>query len=168
MPKVCGRSDQAEDTEFLFNLWQLLRTSEMRGALTADQAQVEARTSGLKAALDRQIAITNRPNNAALAHTNRLLLDLMEGLGTPEGRRAALEGLKDIVVASDHLVHYPLERLANLLKEVGTVLASDEVFDAPTFTGATPSTPDLQPFSGLNLANPLPWHHAPPPLKEST
>jgi hypothetical protein len=167
MPKVCGRSDQAEDTEFLFNLWQLLRTSEMRGALTADQAQVEARTSGLKAALDRQIAITNRPNNAALAHTNRLLLDLMEGLGTPDGRRAALEGLKDIVVASDHLVHYPLERLANLLKEVGTVLASDEVFDAPTYGRhpfhARPATIQrTQPGESVAVAS------RPPPLKEST
>lgn len=122
-------SEQAEDVELLFNLWQILRSSVMQGRFKAEDAQLDSRTTTLKAALDRLAGNASRPNNAMIARTDRLVLDLAEALGDTDRTTAALNGLREVAESSDHLVNYPIDKLSEMLAEIGDAFAGNTAFD---------------------------------------
>lgn len=127
--KFSRDSEQADDLELLVNLWQLLRSSVLQKKLDAKNGDLDARTAMLKESLDRVAGNQSRPNNAAIASTNRLIVDLSEALGDEVRSNAALDGLTEVVQSSDNLVNYPLAHLNALLSEVGDTFASSSSFD---------------------------------------
>lgn len=127
--KFAKDSEQADDLELLVNLWQLVRTSALQQKLDAKSADLDARTATLKQSLDRVAGNQDRPNNAAIARTSRLIVDLAEAFGDEVRSNAALDGLTAVVQSSDHLVNYPLAHLNDLLGEIGDRFASNASFD---------------------------------------
>lgn len=126
---LAKNTEQADDAELLFNLWQVLRSSVAQGALSPDAAQLESRTSVLKSTLDRLGGNPDRPNNAAIARTSRLLVDLAENIANKNGAAQALQGLKELAVSSEQLANYPIETLSDMLAEIGDAFAGNAAFD---------------------------------------
>src|SRR5690606_10011721 len=91
--------------------------------------QIESRTSVLKTTLDRLGGNPDRPNNAAIARTKRLLVDLAEGIANEDGAAQALKGLKEVATSSEQLANYPIETLSGMLSEIGDALAGNTAFD---------------------------------------
>jgi hypothetical protein len=122
-------SEQADDLELLVNLWQLVRSSVLQRKLDASSADLDSRTATLKQSLDRVAGNQDRPNNAALARTSRLIVDLSEALGDEVRSNAALDGLTAVVQSSDNLANYPIVQLSKMLGEVGDTFARSVSFD---------------------------------------
>ena len=119
-------SDDATDVELLLNLWQLLTS-----APTNMQGKLAERTKMLRAHLDLLARDPQRPNNALQARTNRLLVDLNEALREKNQGKidAALAGFKKIFQAAKTLGRFPVEQLANLVREFGRVAGDNPVYD---------------------------------------
>lgn len=127
--EIAKNTEQADDAELLFNLWQLLRSSVVHRTLSLEVAQIESRTSVLKLTLDRLSGNPDRPNNAAIARTSRLLVDLAEGIANEGETAQALQGLKEVATSSEQLGNYPIETLSGMLAEIGDAFAGNVAFD---------------------------------------
>lgn len=122
-------SHQATDLELLTNAWGLINTAVNRGRLDAAAAKLDARTNTLKAELERLAGDDKRPNNALLARTRRLLVDLPAALDDQRLLARLLEELKGVVTTAEGLAAYPLKSITNLLREMGDVLADSTGYD---------------------------------------
>ena len=122
-------SPQATDLERLTNLWTLIRTSVNKGELDTVTAKFDARTKTLKSALDRLSSDDSRPNNALLARTHRLMIELPDAAEAPQRLDPILQELKGIMAATEGLTAYPVETIAKLIRELGEVLAESERYD---------------------------------------
>jgi hypothetical protein len=128
-------SEQASDLGLLTNIWQVLASSVVRGALDARQAKFAARTDKLKAELARLAKNQTRPNNALEARTDFLLVELSEAVAKGQGEAIddILLKFKEVLDAAVPLGSYPLEPLIEILRQLGDILtdssAYDEVFE---------------------------------------
>jgi hypothetical protein len=122
-------SDQADDISLLLHLWQLIFASVRHKELEPARADLTTRTATLKHALDRLAGDSRRPNNALLARTDRLLVDLSEAVDDPKRAHAVFDDLEKVVGESGNLVNYPLSRLHDLLIEIGNAFVENSSFD---------------------------------------
>lgn len=121
----------AEDIGRLKNLWMLLRPSLRLRRMKSEVAQVDERTATLRELLVDLAEDRERPNNAAIAQTDLVLIRVAEAYD--ERSDDVLENcwreLGGIVSESDGLVSYPLVRLYRLVSELGRHVDS-VAFDA--------------------------------------
>lgn len=126
-------SMQAADLELLANLWTVLYSSVMQGRLTAKEANLDTRTEKLKSELERIAAEKHRPNNALLAHTCRLLIDLSEAVDKKISLDVTFADLKKALIASKGLTEFPTTSITRIIQELGDFFADsasyDELFD---------------------------------------
>jgi len=120
-------TDDAADMELLVNLWQSLTSA----GIEAHVRKLSERTNTLRVDLDRLARDPERPNNGLQARTLRLLLDLNEALREKNQRAidAALAGFKKVFRAAKSLGRFPVEQLANLVREFGRITADSAVYD---------------------------------------
>lgn len=124
-------STEADDVELLLNLWNLLITAESRGHIPQDIAQSEARREKIFEMLSAIVSDASRPNNALQARTSISLMRATDAVRTEN--RDALDtiwaDLAKIVDESSTMGQYPVETLANIVHELGT-LTESAAFDA--------------------------------------
>ena len=111
--KLALGSDAAEDLERLSNLIALLRNSVAAGALTDDEARLDARAASLAAALS-EFRDSSRPNNSLHAHALLLLSRLAERAYWPameEDFSALWDEFRQVIEQSDGLGTFPFESI---------------------------------------------------------
>lgn len=122
-------SFQASEVELLLNLWQLLVPSVANGRINDRDARIEERRQRLESMLEPIAADSARPNNALQARTGLALMRLTQAFQA--GQSGQLEPgwheLSQIVDESAVLGAYPLERLSDIIIELG------EHIDSPAF-----------------------------------
>ncbi|HGF4016874.1 hypothetical protein [Burkholderia cenocepacia] len=127
-------STEADDVGRLFNLWQLLITIESPEKLTKEAAQSERRRATLSTLLQHIADDRSRPNNALQARTSLALLRASDAVR----RRciAELDGIwteiSSIVEESTTMGQYPVDSLADLVRELGNFAegaAFDELYE---------------------------------------
>src|SRR5262249_13835184 len=125
------KSDQMEEVELVQNLWTVLVSQVRRGVLSRSEAKLDARREALQAALDRLAADTTRPNNGLQARTSLALISIEDALesGDISTFDEIWRILSQIVKDAEGLGDYPFERLANIIKELGTLGVASEEFD---------------------------------------
>ncbi len=124
------KSDQADDLEYLSNIWTNLVTGVRVGALPDQGARLADRSQRLKARLSDLASQTARPNNAALARTLLCTTRLTEE-GPLDDRvvTEALAELADIFSDAEQLGGYPFDRFAQLFEEMGALFGSNPAYD---------------------------------------
>ena len=131
--KLIFGSMQAADLDLLANLWTILYSSVIQGRLTAKEASLDTRTGKLKSELERIAAEKHRPNNALLAHTRRLLMNLNEAVAKKISLDATFDNLKKALIASEGLAEFPTTSITRIIQELGDIFvdstAYDELFD---------------------------------------
>lgn len=120
--KFLEGTDQASDTELLLNLWQLLASSVSLGRISADEAKVDVHRKNLSAILESMTADTVRQNNSLWARTELALMKISNVSTLEECWR----DLMQILDESAGLADYPVMLLADIIKELGNQIDSDE------------------------------------------
>lgn len=128
--KLAVGTDQAEDLEWLCNLWTVINTTILRGKLDPAKTTFKERTETLEAALNRLAADERRPNNALQARTSRTLMDLARAAQNPKRAEEVLDELKEILIASEGLGSYPLEPLIKIIRELGDHITDSAKYDS--------------------------------------
>ena len=109
--------DRVEDIRRLMNLWMLLFPSLRLRRMKTEVAKAEVRTETLTDLLDHLALDLGRPNNAAMARTDLVLIRCVDAYHN--GRETVLEDcwdeLRQIVSEADGLVSYPLSHLYKLI-----------------------------------------------------
>jgi hypothetical protein len=122
-------SHQAAEVERLVTLWQLLPPSIVAGRISVEVAKVEQRKNTVSAILQTIADDRSRPNNALQARTSLLIIKMTE-LGQSNSYSLMDEvwsELSILVEESKVLGAYPIQRLSNLIQEIG------EHIDSPSF-----------------------------------
>jgi hypothetical protein len=122
-------SPQADDTELLKNLWQLLTTAVWTGGLDSAGARLAERTAALKQELERLERDHTRPTNALSARAQHLLVDLVEARSDESQLKEVLSEFDSIFVQSKGLINFPAKDLIDLLMELGELFPLPGVFD---------------------------------------
>jgi hypothetical protein len=124
-----GDSTRASDVESLVTLWQLLVTSAHRGQVDPKTVDLFGRDQALDKRLSEIAADSSRPNNAMQARTDLWLMRATRAfhLQDAEQLERAWRELSKIVADSARFGAYPVERLANIVGELGKGI------DSPTF-----------------------------------
>ncbi|MDP1533035.1 MAG: hypothetical protein Q8L92_05580, partial [Rubrivivax sp.] len=114
-------STEADDVDRLLNLWNLLITAESRDHIDKDVAQSATRREKLIKMLGAIASDASRPNNALQARTSLSLMQATDAMraGSPDALDAAWTDLAKIVDESSTMGQYPVERLANVVHELG-------------------------------------------------
>ena len=120
---------QADDTELLKNLWQLLTTAVWTGSLDSAGARLAERTATLKQELQRLERDHTRPTNALRARAQHLLVDLVEARSDENRLKEVLSEFDSIFAQSKGLINFPARDLIDLLMELGEVFPLPGVFD---------------------------------------
>jgi len=122
-------SEQADDSELLVNLWQILRTAVERGSIEEGESALPKRTQIVKGELDRLIGDERRPNNALQARTNRLLIDLLEAFVQQSPLDPIFENFKDVLIKSEGLSEYPITPIIRIIQELGDIFTDSPKYD---------------------------------------
>jgi hypothetical protein len=122
-------SMQAGDVERLLTLWQLLAPSVATGRISGADAKIEQRRERLEVMLHAIADDTARPNNALQARTGLVLIKLTRAnyIGSADQLDGIWAELSQMVEDSSVLGTYPVEKLSNLVHELG------KHFDSPAF-----------------------------------
>lgn len=122
-------SVQAGEVELLLNLWQLLAPSVAARRINGQDAKIEFRRQRLTAMLEAIAADPARLNNALQARTGLALMRIAQAgqIGRADQMESGWGELSQIVDESAGLGAYPLERLSNIVTELG------EHVDSPAF-----------------------------------
>jgi len=121
------------DLERLTALWYCLQGIVSRREIDAQTASYSEHTDILIAELERLRTEKDRPSTALQAET--LVLEVQIAIQLFKGKPAdnELRSLQDVILQSEGLVGYPLERLVERLTEIGKLLeglaAYDELFE---------------------------------------
>jgi len=127
--KLVINSEQADDLESLANLWTIMSSAIDAGKLNPTETQFVARTQTLQTSLDRLLGDTRRPNNALQARTTLVLMKLAGSVvRAPETRESVFKEIDDVLDESEGLGSYPVEPLANIIREVGQYIV-----DSPSY-----------------------------------
>jgi hypothetical protein len=124
-------SAEADDVERLVNLWNLLITAESLDHIDKEVAQSGGRRAKLIEMLGAIASDASRPNNSLQARTALLLMQATDAMRSDsfEVLNAVWTNLAKIVDESSTMGQYPVERLANMVHELG-VFADSAAFDA--------------------------------------
>ena len=122
-------SIQATELELLSNLWNILRTAVSQGFLDCKKAKLAKRTKTVKAELSRLSADNQRPNNAAQAETNGLLVELLDAFASNQDLDDILRRMKEVLEKSIGLVEYPVTSIFRIIQELGNVLTDSLAYD---------------------------------------
>lgn len=129
--KLAINSEQADDLESLANLWTIMSSAIDAGELNPIDTQFSARTKILQASLDRLLADSRRPNNALQARTTLVLMKLASAvIRSPEIRESVFKEIDDVLEESEGLGSYPVEPLANIIREVGQYIVDSPSYEA--------------------------------------
>jgi len=122
-------SDQACEVELLFNLWQILTPLVAAGRISVQDAKIESRRQRLAAMLEAITADPARMNNALQARTGLTLMRITQAYqaGRSDQQESGWRELSQIVDESVALGAYPLEKLSDIVIELG------EHVDSPAF-----------------------------------
>ena len=122
-------SVQASDVNLLLNLWMLLLPSMAAGRIETQDAKIESRSQRLTAMLEAMVADSSRPNNAHHARTSLILMRTLQAhhLGRSDEVEGGWREMAEVVDKSENLGAYSVERLFNLVRELG------EHIDGPAF-----------------------------------
>jgi hypothetical protein len=120
-------SEDASDFGLVFNLWLVLN-SELG---VVRKAALEDRTKTLIDQLKRLSKNKHRPNNALEARATHLLVDLVTSLkqNNRKSVELTLQGLKSVLHAAKTLGRYPVEQLAKIIQEMGSIVKDISVYD---------------------------------------
>jgi hypothetical protein len=126
--KFTVSTDDASDMELLFNLWQLLVAAARTGTPVR---KLSERRDTVKVQLDRMAKDQERPNNALQARTFSLLISLTEAIGQKDLKAvdATLENFTKVFKAAKNLGLFPVEQLANVVREFGRVASDSPAYD---------------------------------------
>jgi hypothetical protein len=128
--KLAAGTPQASDLEMLTNLWNLLHGMVGNGKASKDTVQLDRRTDSLKAELDRLVALKDRPNNALLARATRLRVQLVLALDAGKDKAEnVLDQYRDVVESAETLGDFPLQAVAELIREFGRVFTASATYD---------------------------------------
>ena len=124
-------SDQAHEVELLWTLWQLLTPAVAEGRIAAQDAKVESRRQRIVAMLEPMADDPLRLNNALQARTSLVFMRIARAAqaGQADQLESCWSDLEQIVDDSAALGTYPIERLSDLVAELGEI----EVMDSPAF-----------------------------------
>lgn len=124
-----GDSTRASDVESLVTLWQLLVTSAHRGQIDPKAVDLVGRNQALDKRLSEIAADSSRPNNAMHARTDLWLMRATLAFHRQDADELerAWKELSKIVADSARFGAYPVERLSNIVMELGKGV------DSPTF-----------------------------------
>ena len=122
-------SVQAHDIDLLLNLWMVLLPSTAAGRIETQDAKIESHSQNLTAMLEAMVADSSRPNNALQARTSLILMRTIQAyyFGKPDEVEDGWCEMAEVVDKSDGLGEYSVERLFNLVRELG------EHIDGPAF-----------------------------------
>ncbi len=121
-------TSQADDTELLKNLWQLLRSAAGDNRIDPASARVAEKTTRLKNELDRLEGQVHRPATALQARAQRLLVNLCE-IENKSHLSSLFGQFIKVVEDGQRLVDFPTRALIDLIMEVSELLPTDEAFD---------------------------------------
>lgn len=126
---LAASSLQATDLELLANLWIVLHTTVRHGKLDLEAAKLDGRTIKLRVELERLASAKGRPNNALLARTEILLMDLNEARigGKPLG--SVFADLRGVLVESQGLAEFPVDSITQIIRELGEFLDESAEYD---------------------------------------
>jgi len=129
--KLAISSEQADDLESLANLWTIMSSAIDAGKLNSTDTQFIARTKTLQTSLDRLLGDPRRPNNALQARTTLVLMKLASAvIRNPETRESVFKEIDDVLRESEGLGLYPVEPLANIIREVGQYIVDSPSYEA--------------------------------------
>jgi hypothetical protein len=122
-------SYQAAEVERLVTLWQLLPPSVAANRISVEDAKLEERRDTVSAMLQIIADDRSRPNNALQARTSLTIIKMTE-FGQANSYSQMEEIWKEFSMLADEskaLGDYPVQRLSNLIQEIG------EYIDSPSF-----------------------------------
>jgi hypothetical protein len=122
-------SKEATDLELLANVWTVLYTTVQERKLTAEIANIDARTDALKAQLHRVASDKQRPINALQARTSKILMDLQGALADGMPLDPILKSLNDALIASKRLPEFPVQPLIKIIRELGKYCPENTEYD---------------------------------------
>jgi hypothetical protein len=119
----------ASDINLLLNLWMLLLSSMATGRIETQNAKIESRSQHLTMMLETMVADATRPNNALEARTSLILMRTIQAyyFGKSDEVEDGWREMTEVVDKSDGLGAYSVERLFNVVRELG------EHIDGPAF-----------------------------------
>jgi hypothetical protein len=123
--------NNAENFELVLNLWMVLLGQVHRKVLTVDAAKIEKRKKTLIDILESIASDDTRPNNSLQAKTSRTLIELQDAIqsGNTDSIDRVWATFRKIINEAESLGDYPVERLINLLNEMGMLGINSEEFD---------------------------------------
>lgn len=113
-------SDWVWDVEDVVNLWLALQTG---------RPPDDARTSALRAALQRHDANKGKETSSLWARTQLLLMDLVAGMRARSPLEPTFKALRQAIADVRRQVEFPLEPLVRIFRELGDVLGDEAGFD---------------------------------------
>jgi hypothetical protein len=123
------KSEQSDDLERLSSLWTVLNIAVAQGGLEKNAARLDFRLAALKGALAPLIENKSRPTNSARATAILHLAELVDAHWHNGNPDSALLGLKQVVATSGGLLNFPLEKLFQVVQEIGGALVNNRIFD---------------------------------------
>jgi len=125
-------SNQMEEVDRVQNLWMVLSSQVQRGAISAEEAKIEAREVRLSQTLEALAADGTRPNNALRARTALAFMAAHRYMSKRDdaGLESVWDTLSSIAREAINLGDYPFERLARIVEEMSEVGVDGDRFDA--------------------------------------
>jgi hypothetical protein len=115
------------DAELLSNLWTLLATARRREDLSDDVAQLERRTTTIRATVETLAKEEDRPSIALQARAMLAWMDLQVAL--PEHPDGPFGELRKIVEETKGLIGFPITRLTQLVTELSEFFVGSAAFE---------------------------------------
>jgi hypothetical protein len=121
-------SENIYDLERLDNLWTILFVRVMQGEGIA--LWMEERTSVLQESLTRLSLDESRPSTALQAKSFLLKEELMRLLLEDDDPSPALDGLREVIEATEGLVGFPVKPLAKMISFIGARVGDSDAYDS--------------------------------------
>ena len=109
-------SKNTEDVERCLNLWQCFFSAVIKGERSGEDIKLSQKASRLDHHLSEIAADTSRPNNAANAHGQRLLLLIEMNFGNTDRQRELLTEIGTLISTSQHLGDFSFDRSVDILE----------------------------------------------------
>lgn len=100
------------------------------GRLDATASRLKDRTALLRNALAKLAADQERPTNALWARTSVLLMEFQEAVADPPRLDSVFREFREILLAADGLIAYPIDVVAKIVRELGAFLTDNAEYDA--------------------------------------
>lgn len=119
-------SRNIRDLELLCNLWMILRPIPGRSDLDSEALHLQERTEQLKSELERLEA---EGGQSTSLWAQSLLLHMKLLMASPEEQEDLLGDFEEVILKAEGLVGFPLEKLIQILEELGEIMGNRESYD---------------------------------------